>query len=280
MEYHDCLVEEEAKLAIERAEAEVALSRKQAMIAQKKREIDLAIANAELNAFELVEREEQGLPNDDESIGKQSYIQQYIESQNELKAQAIAGQQGGKALPHKHVTLHDLKEPASGVQDHELICEVDKQIDNEPQAVNLNPRAQSFVPYSYSSINNARQICLDPSQPAGNVSTNTCDFKCNPSPIEPSTFSGEPIEFLAWMKNFEAFVNSRTNCNSDKLAYLYKYLNGVAKDSISMAIECNSEDDYTMAKNILRERFGNKRIIADAYTKKLMKWPPILKGNK
>ena len=28
MEYHDCLVEEEAKLAIERAEAEVALSRK------------------------------------------------------------------------------------------------------------------------------------------------------------------------------------------------------------------------------------------------------------
>ena len=103
MEYHDSLAEAEAtlakeraeteatlakeraeaeaSLAKERAEAEIMLTRKQAMLSKKIKERDLAVASAELNALYLVEEEEaEMLPNDDESVGKQEYLQQYIVS--------------------------------------------------------------------------------------------------------------------------------------------------------------------------------------------------------
>ncbi len=77
MEYHDSLEEAEVRLAKTKAEAEVMLARDQAMFAKKKRERDLAVASAELNALSLVE-EVKMLPGNDESIEKQSYLQQYI----------------------------------------------------------------------------------------------------------------------------------------------------------------------------------------------------------
>ncbi len=86
MEYHDSLAEAEVMLTKTKAEAE-------AMFSKKKKERDLAVASAELNALSLVEEEVKMLPGNDESVEKQRYLQQYIESQNEMKAQAIANQQ-------------------------------------------------------------------------------------------------------------------------------------------------------------------------------------------
>ncbi len=108
---------------------------------------DLAVASAELNALSLVE-EVKMLPGNDESIEKQSYLQQYIESQNEMKAQAIANQQSDNAMPHKYVTFHN-SQKSSCNRDNELMTnEVDGQIFSEPQAINLNPTAQSCTKLS------------------------------------------------------------------------------------------------------------------------------------
>ena len=85
------------------------------------------------------------------------------------------------------VTLHDLKGPPSCNNDNELVIRgnADRQIINEPPSVNLNPTAQSFVPYTYgpthnvsmpsSNVNTVRQICPDPSQLVGNFAPNMFD---------------------------------------------------------------------------------------------------------
>ncbi len=95
------------------------------------------------------------LPGNDESVEKQSYLQQYIESQNEMKPQAIANQQSDNAMPHKYVTFHDPQEPSSCNRDNELMTnEVHGQIFSEPQVINLNPTAQSLVPSSHRHTHN------------------------------------------------------------------------------------------------------------------------------
>ncbi|MPC42561.1 hypothetical protein E2C01_036183 [Portunus trituberculatus] len=125
MEYHDCLEEAEAQLAKDKAEAKAVLARKQAMIEQEEGE---RCSNCP-GKSNLVEGEEQKLSIDDESVGKQSHLEQYINSQNELKAQAIAYQQTSNALPRNYVTFHDLKELTSYNEDNELMIrdDVDRQ---------------------------------------------------------------------------------------------------------------------------------------------------------
>ncbi|XP_063878734.1 uncharacterized protein LOC135110395 [Scylla paramamosain] len=270
MEYHDSLAEAEA------------------MFSKKKKERDLAVASAELNALSLVEEEVKMLPGNDESVEKQSYLQQYIESQNEMKAQAIANQQSDNAMPHKYVTFHDPQKPSCN-RDNELMTnEVDGQIFSEPQVINLNPTAQSLVPSSRrhthnvnmpNNVNNVRQNHQSFSYPGRTFAINIPDPKWSLPPIEPNTFDGEPMEFPSWLKNFETYVESKTSVGKERLAYLERYTTGEAKDAIKMLMHFNSDADYVQAKKILSDRFGNKSIIADAYTNKLMNWLPISPHN-
>ena len=272
---------EEADLALTKAKMEAA-----ALSSKKAKERQLAIANAELNAFSLVEDEVKMLPNDDNSVGKQSYLQQYVESQNEIIAQANANQQGDNAMPHvmphEHVTFHDLNEPTSYSRNNEVMTdEVDRQIVSKSQTVNLNPTAQSFVPPPsiYNNNSNVRQIPQTSSHSAGSVAFPLPNYKWGLPPMEISTFNGEPMEFPIWIKKFETQIEARTSNGGERLAYLDKYTTGKAKDAIKMMMHLNSNADYEQAKDILWKRFGNASIIADAYTKRLMNWPPILQHN-
>ncbi len=225
------------------------------------------------------------IPGNDESVEKQSYLEQYIESQNEMKAQAIANEESDNAMPHKYVTFHKSQEPSCNT-DHELMTnEVDGQIFSEPQVINLNPTAQSLVPssrghtHNVNMPNNVRQNHQSFSHPGGTFAINIPDPKWSLPPIQPNTFDGEPMEFKSWLKNFETYVESKTSIGTERLAYLDRYTTGEAKDAIQMLMHFNSDADYVQANKILRDRFGNKSIIADAYTKKLMNWLPISPHN-
>lgn len=265
MEYHDTIAEAEAKLA------------------KKMKERDLAIASAEFNALKVVEEEAEMLPQDDESVGKQEHLRQYIESQNELKAQAIADQQDNHGMPHKRVTFHDPNESISGDGGSEQVAnQLDNQMSSQPQVINLNPSAQSFVPSSDSqaqntSVPNVKYTVQVPSQPAGNFVINMPAPMWNhPSPIEPNIFDGNPLEFPLWIKDFDSYADSRARSSAEKLSFLHKFTSGAAQHAISMISKfLNSETAYIQAKEILWERFGEESVIADAYSSKLAEWKPI-----
>ena len=273
MEYDDRLAEEEALIA----EEEVALNKKRAMLARKRREKDLAMASAEVEACGLIEEEIRMLPNNDESVGKQNQLQQYLESQNELKVQAIAEQGSNIVMPQKQDSPHNLREPILRERvNNVMTIEADKQV-NRP--LNLNPTAQSFVPCVCShtqnvSMPNVGQTCQAPFMPAGNFSTNV-----NLPIIEPHIFSGDPMEFPVWMKTFENYIESKVRTGADRLALLKKYTCGDAHEAVRMILSLDTDADYMEAKSILKQRFGSKSIIADAYIKRLMNWPPVLPRN-
>ena len=283
MEYHDSLAEAEATLAKEKAEAEIRLARKQAELAKKVKERDLAIANAELKALRVVEEEAEMLPNDDESIGKQQRLQQYIESQNELKAQAIADQESNQDMPHKFVKFREPNEDTfcDGGNDS-VTSQVDNQRSSQPHVINLNPAAQPFAPYSDShaqntNVPNVKYTVPIPSQPVGNFVINMPAPMWNHhSPIEPNIFDGNPLDFPLWVKDFDSYADSRARTSAEKLSFLYKFTSGVAQHTISMISKfLTSENAYKEAKAILWARFGEESVIADAYSSKLANWKPV-----
>jgi len=74
---------------------------------------------------------------------------------------------------------------------------------------------------------------------------------------------------------FDAIIERRTDNTSERLYYLGKYTAGDAKDAISGLLTLESAEAYCAARNILKDRFGNPFLVADAYRKKINDWPKI-----
>lgn len=169
------------------------------------------------------------LPND-EIEGKQCHLQQYVEvlSKNVSRLQPDIGL--GNAMLHKNVTFHPEQEfaatPHRFREDERLGADGVTNLDAQP--MNLNPLAHSFAPPSNSVPNkntptNVKQNCQPPSIPVDNVGLWLPAQGWNLLPIEPTVFSGEPMDFPLWIKKLKIFVEDRTTNGSVRLAYLDKY---------------------------------------------------------
>ena len=96
--------------------------------------------------------------------------------------------------------------------------------------------------------------------------------------IEPPVFTGEPLKYNEWQQSFVSLVEQRAIRDSDRLFYLKRYLGGEALAAVEGFLLLDSPTAYQDAKTLLRERYGNGFILANAYRDKLDSWPQIA-GN-
>ncbi|XP_014882084.1 uncharacterized protein LOC106943281, partial [Poecilia latipinna] len=92
---------------------------------------------------------------------------------------------------------------------------------------------------------------------------------------EPSTFTGDPIEFIEWKASFTALIDKKNISPADKLHYLKKYVGGSARQTLDGIFYRNDSDAYQDAWERLNQRYGHPFIVQKAYRERLTKWPKI-----
>ena len=95
-----------------------------------------------------------------------------------------------------------------------------------------------------------------------------------PPPI-PTTFTGNPLEYMEFERSFQMLIESRGLLPSERLYYLKQYLAGTAKEAVQGLLYGNTEEAYQRAWATLRDRYGHPFKIEQAYRIKLKEWPKI-----
>ena len=98
-----------------------------------------------------------------------------------------------------------------------------------------------------------------------------------PAP-KPPIFEGDILEFPKWESAFDALIEEDGD-SSRKLYYLGQYTGGAAQRTINGLLGLRTEDAYTRARKMLKERFGNPYRIYEEYRKKLFSWPTCKLGK-
>ena len=93
--------------------------------------------------------------------------------------------------------------------------------------------------------------------------------------VEPPVFAGDPLKFADWLKSFQTLVEQRAVRDEDRLHYLKRYLSGEALEAVQGFLLLDSATAYQDAKALLKERYGNPFLLANAYRNKLESWPRI-----
>ena len=89
--------------------------------------------------------------------------------------------------------------------------------------------------------------------------------------IDLEIFHGQYHRWLEWWQSFESLVHNKNLDRNLKYRYLLKYTKGKARRAISgMAV---TNENYNEAIRILRERFGDERLVVDALNTRLQQIP-------
>ena len=92
------------------------------------------------------------------------------------------------------------------------------------------------------------------------------------------TFTGKPTEWPTFIETFEAAIDSNATISDiQKFQYLKGYLSGQAEKCIDNLTLTN--DNYSEALKLLKERFGNTQLIINAHVSQLMKTSVVEEGN-
>ena len=93
--------------------------------------------------------------------------------------------------------------------------------------------------------------------------------------LEPSVFTGEVLSYRAWRQCLNVVLNKAPFTNIEKLLYLRQFVDGEVKEIVDCFSLFPTDDTYEQVLTCLDERYGDPRIIAHAYRKKLDSWPVI-----
>ncbi|XP_057290238.1 uncharacterized protein LOC130612923 [Hydractinia symbiolongicarpus] len=111
----------------------------------------------------------------------------------------------------------------------------------------------------------------------GNVSVTSSDGSGNSSvrdriklpKLELKKFNGDPLQWKSFDESFECAIHKNESLSSvEKLTYLTNLLSGSAEQTISGLSLCN--ENYEIARDLLKERFGDPQITVSAHMNKLL----------
>lgn len=88
-------------------------------------------------------------------------------------------------------------------------------------------------------------------------------------------FSGDPLEFLPFLRAFEHIIHSRTDNDADRLYYLEQFTTGEPRELVRSCQHMSAQQGYEEARKLLTYHYGNEQRIAAAYVDKAVKWPQI-----
>ncbi|CAI5689637.1 unnamed protein product [Oreochromis niloticus] len=92
---------------------------------------------------------------------------------------------------------------------------------------------------------------------------------------EPSTFTGDPIQFIEWKASFTALIDKRNISPADRLHYLKKYIGGPARQTLDGIFYRNDSEAYRDAWERLNHRYGHPFVVQRAFRERLAKGPKI-----
>ena len=92
---------------------------------------------------------------------------------------------------------------------------------------------------------------------------------------KPLVFSGDPLEYPAWIASFQHLVRNEAVAPADKMLILRDYISGPAREAVGDLYFNLGEASYNSALEILRRRFGEDYTVAQAMRNKLDTWPEV-----
>ena len=92
-------------------------------------------------------------------------------------------------------------------------------------------------------------------------------------------FTGDIKQWQTFWDQFESAVDKKSHLsNVDKFTYLLSSLDSTAKESVAGLALTN--DNYTQAVELLKERFGNKQLLINSYVESCLKLPYVQSMNQ
>lgn len=88
-------------------------------------------------------------------------------------------------------------------------------------------------------------------------------------------FDGNPMNYTRFLRQFNARICSNTESYEERLNYLLQFTVGEAQRIVSGYSYLDAERGYKAALEELKDRYGDPDIIAQAYVKKALDWPPV-----
>ena len=97
--------------------------------------------------------------------------------------------------------------------------------------------------------------------------------------IEITKFSGNPMDYDTFMATFDELIDSRTSDSQIKLTRLLQYTEGIAHQSLKYTALIGGTEGYRQAREILKERYGNKYVVSQKIISNLKDGPSVSKTN-
>ena len=257
-----------AKHREETARMEAELARRKAQLEQMEIKEQIQIANARLNVYQEIDKEEQPRFVENQPVAE-NVDERNMNTRNSTRPISFPGPANPcLQSPHDYSSqqanydtgriYHDPPLPRKSLKNGEPYH---KHLYQQPS----NPRIIS-TPRSDNTAASAAAIAA--------AITDSISMSRLPVP-EPIIFKGEPIEYSDWKFSFYALVDRKCISASDKMYYLRRYIEGHAEEAICGLFLHSSEEAYDRAWKILDERFGHPFVITKAYRSKLQQWPKI-----
>ena len=138
----------------------------------------------------------------------------------------------------------------------------------------LNPRAAEFQSgyVKVQEVNQQPQVFG--TDALAQALADTMQRNRLPVPV-PSTFSGNPLEYMDFERSFKTLIESRGIPPAEKLYYLKQYVTGPAREAVEGFFFGDTEEAYQGAWATLRDRYGHPFKIQQSFRKKLDNWPRV-----
>ena len=95
-----------------------------------------------------------------------------------------------------------------------------------------------------------------------------------PTPTVP-TFNGDPLQYTAFVRAFDALIETKTNNDSSRIYYLVQFTSGEVQDLMKSCLVMSPAEGYKEARSLLTKRYGQGYKIASAYVDQVMQNAPI-----
>ena len=97
--------------------------------------------------------------------------------------------------------------------------------------------------------------------------------------VEIDKFDGDPLEYQTFIAIFNEMVDSKAEDYQVKLTRLLQYTSGEAKAAIKNCALIGSEEGYTQALGILKNRYGNTHLVSQRIINDLKKGKSVSKAH-
>lgn len=97
--------------------------------------------------------------------------------------------------------------------------------------------------------------------------------------VDINKFSGNPIDYIQFLRQFDSLVVANTDSFDEKLNYLLQFTTGEAHKIVSGYSHLEARTGYVAARKEFQDRYGDPEIVAQAYVRKALDWPVIKPEN-